>query len=116
MRTLSKLFLVLLLCNLAACASNGTLEYKPLHWRGKLWAITGKAIIDPDGDFITIVINDTDVMSGILSKDNPVVVMEGKYQDYDISSRCQLNISGGKNAKHICGIMVDGAFAGNFSF
>ena len=103
MRTLSKLVLVLLLCNLAACAS-GTLEYRPLHWKGKLWAITGKAIIDPDGDFITIVINNTDVMSGILSKDNPNVVMAGKYQDYDVSAKCTLNISGGKNARHVCGV------------
>ena len=115
MRTLSKLFLVLLLCNLAACASNGTLEYRPIHWKGDLWSITGKAIIDPDGDFITIVINGTDVMSGILSKDNPKTVMEAKYQDYDVSAQCIIN-SGDKNARHACSMLVDGAFAGNFTF
>ena len=114
MRTLSKLFLVLLLCNLAACAS-GTLEYKPVHWKGKLWAITGKAIIDPDGDFITVVINDTDVMSGILSQDNPQVIMTGKYLEYDVAAKCGFN-SGDKNAKHVCSVNVDGAYAGNFSF
>ena len=115
MRTLSKLFLVLLLCNLAACASNGTLEYRPIHWKGDLWSITGKAIIDPDGDFITIVINGSDVMSGILSKDNPRTIMTGKYQDYDITAQCEL-ISGNKNAKHACVVLVDGGPAGNFTF
>lgn len=115
MRTLSKLFLVLLLCSLAACASNGTLEYRPLHWKGKLWAISGKAIIDPDGDFVTIVINNTDVMSGIISKENPQVVMSGSYEDYDINAKCGF-APGSKNKKHACAVLVDGDFAGNFTF
>jgi hypothetical protein len=115
MRILSKLFPALLLFSLVACASNGTIEFKPLHWKGNLWAITGKTIIDPDGDFITVVINGTDVMSGILNKDNPVANLTGNYEDYDIHAKCEFT-SGGKNAKHKCSVLVGGEFAGDFTF
>jgi hypothetical protein len=114
MRTLS---IVLILGTLAACASSGAfLEYKPEHWRGQDWAITGKADVGANEDIITIKINDSDVMTGSLSKQKPEDVFTGSYEDYDISADCKVTNAGSSTAKYNCTVSVSGETAGQLSF
>ena len=114
MRSLS---IVLILGMLAACASSGGyLEYKPEHWKGQLWAITGTADDGPDKDTVIISINNSDVIIGDLSEQDPEDVFTGTYEDYDISANCKLVGAGSGSSKHNCTVSVDGKPAGRLSF
>ncbi len=109
MRTL---FIALAVGTLAACASSGGfLEYKPDHWRGADWAITGQAKSGNDGDVVSIKINDTDVISGKLSHQQPEGEFTGNYENYNVSAKCKL-----ENSTHDCTISVDSKVAGQLSF
>lgn len=110
MRTISVL---LILLALSACASSGAfLEYKPPHWKGSDWAITGKAETEANGDAITITINQTDVITGIVSKQKPENEFTNSYEGYNISAKCKLKNSG----EHSCTVLVDNETAGQLSF
>ena len=114
MRTLS---IVLILGILAACASSGGfLEYKPPHWKGQDWAITGKADVGAEKDFIIIKINNKDAIAGSLSKDKPEEVFSGNFEDYKISAKCKLLNAGKGDANHSCEISVNDETAGQLTF
>jgi hypothetical protein len=114
MRTLS---IILILGTLAACASSSNfLEYRPAHWMGQDWAITGKADVGSNNDFIVLKINNKEAVSGILSKDKPEEVLTGNFEDYKISAKCKLLNAGKGNANHSCEVSVDGQSAGTLSF
>ena len=110
MRSLS---IVLILGALTACASSGGyLEYKPDHWEGLNWAITGRA----DADTVIIKINDTDVIFGDLTKQKPEDEFTGSFQGYNISAKCKLVNAGTDTAKHNCSVSVDDKLAGKLTF
>jgi len=114
MRTLS---IILILGTLAACASSGGfLEYRPAHWTGQDWAITGKADVGTNNDFIVIKINNKEVVSGILTKDKPEEVFTGNFEDYKISAKCKLLNASKGDANHTCEVSVNGQSAGTLSF
>jgi len=113
MRTLS---IILILGTLAACASTGFLEYRPAHWEGQDWAITGKADVGAEKDFIIIKVNNKDAIVGSLSKDKPEDVFTGNFEDYKITAKCKLLNAGKGDANHTCEISVDGQSAGTLSF
>ena len=114
MRTLS---IILILGTLTACASSGGfLEYRPAHWMGQDWAITGKADVGADKDFIILKINNKEVVSGNLSKDKPEEEFTGNFEDYKISAKCKLLNAGKGDANHNCEISVNGDTAGQLSF
>ena len=97
---------------LAACASSGGfLEYKPAHWVGADWAITGMAEHGADADTVFIKVNDSTVITGKLSPQNPEDEFTGSFQDYTISARCKL-----VNASHNCAVSVDDKAIGQLSF
>jgi hypothetical protein len=114
-KCMRKFFIFLIVGALAACASSG-LAYKPAHWKGPNWAITGKADVDEDGDTVTILINGTEVMSGYMTGDTPTDILSGNYQDYATSARCTAENAGTSKAKHECMVEVDGKIAGQLSF
>ena len=113
MRTLS---IILILGALTACASSGFLEYRPAHWLGQDWAITGKADVGTDKDFIILKVNNKEVIGGNLSKDKPEEVFTGNFQDYKISAKCKLLHAGKGDANHSCEVSVNGESAGTLSF
>jgi len=101
------LTIVLVLGVLTACAtSSNYFEYKPAHWRGLNWAITGKAEIGTDADTVIIKINDHDVIFGDLTKQKPEDTFVGTYEGYDVSAKCKLLDSGDVNARHKCSIVI----------
>lgn len=108
-----KIAISLILCVLAGCASSGAyLEYKPAHWKGSKWAIAGKAVAGAEGDNITISINETNVISGEVSKQKPEKEFKGSYEGYDVYAKCKL-ASGGT---HTCTVLIDSEMAGQLSF
>jgi hypothetical protein len=114
MRTLS---IVLILGTLAACASSGGyMEYKPEHWKGNNWAITGKASVGTTTDTIYIKINDSDVIIGDLSKQKPEDEFSGSYEGYDISAKCKLVNTEKSTGSHDCVVSVNNKMAGQLSF
>jgi hypothetical protein len=114
MRTLS---IVLILGALAACASSGGLvEFKPEHWMGPGWAITGKAYVGSTKDTVIIKINDTNVITGSLSEEKPEDEFTGSYEGYDISAKCKLANVDKSAARHDCSVSVDKKVAGQLSF
>jgi len=114
MRTLS---IILIMGALAACASSsGFLEYRPAHWEGQDWAITGKADVGTDKDFIILKINDKDALAGNLSKENPEQVFTGDFEGYAISAKCKLLNAGKGDPNHTCEVSVDREPAGQLSF
>lgn len=109
-------FLIFLIVGaLAACASSG-FAYKPEHWMGPNWAVTGKADVDEDGDTVAIFINGSEVMSGYLTQDTPTDILSGNFQDYSTSARCTAENAGTDKAKHKCMVQVEGKIAGQLSF
>ena len=113
MRTLS---IILILGTLTACASSGFLEFRPAHWEGQDWAITGKADIGAEKDFIIIKVNNEDAIVGSLSKDKPEDVFTGNFEDYQISAKCKLLNAGKGDPNHSCEVSVNGDSAGKLSF
>ena len=114
MRTLS---VVLVVSALAACASSGGfLEYKPEFWRGPDWAITGKADVGTASDTVMIMINDSTVIIGDLSKQKPEDEFIGNYEGYDISAKCKLENAGQGTASHNCAVSVNKKMAGKLTF
>ena len=111
------LFIVLVLGTLAACASSGGyFEYKPDHWEGQNWAITGKADVASDADTVIIKINDTDVIFGDLTKEHPEDEFTGSFEGYDVSAKCKLLDTGDKTANHKCSVSIDNKPAGDLTF
>jgi hypothetical protein len=112
-RYMRELSILLLIGILAGCSS-GILEYKPAHWKGLSWAIGGKANVGATTDAVTILVNDTVVITGNLSKLNPEGNFTGSYEGYDISAKCRLTGKGSSN--HDCDVFVEGKMAGHLSF
>lgn len=110
---MKKLYIFLLIGILAGCSS-GLLEYKPAHWKGLSWVIVGKADVGATTDAVTILVNETTVITGNLSKLNPEGDFTGSYEGYDISAKCSMAGKGSSN--HDCDVFVEGKMAGHLSF
>ena len=105
--------LFLILCGLAGCASSGAyLKYKPAHWKGMDWEIEAKSSVDAQGNIIAILINETEVISGKVSKKKPETDFKGSYEGYDVSAKCKLVSDG----KYSCGLSIGDEMAGQLTF
>ena len=111
-----KLSIVLILGALSACASSGFLEYRPPHWEGQDWAITGKADVGAEKDFIIIKINDKDALAGNLTKEKPEQEFIGDFEGYSISAKCKLLNAGKGKPNHSCEMTVEKEAAGKLTF
>lgn len=111
-------YIVLIICTLAACASTpgGYLEYRPEHWKGQLWDITGKADVGAKEDKIYINVNNKNIITGVLSRENPEDVFTGNYEDIDITANCKLQSAEVNASRHNCELTIEGTVAGHLFF